>query len=312
MTVLDRLDPEFVEVVGRLPIYDLSELASARSIRMRRYVPAPESPLVSRMDAWVPVNDAQPDVLVRTFRPVVSDGPLPCLFWIQGGGFVLTAPDLDDKFCEELVIRHCCTVVSVSWRRAPEFPYPAASDDCYAGFAWAMDNASTLGIDSTRVAVGGASSGGGLAAGLALQVRDRHKYVIAHQLLFYPMLDDTNTTPSSFNVTDTSIWNRTKNEIAWRSYLGDAYGSSEVSPYAAPTRMENLSGVAPATILVGELDLFVDEDIVYAQRLIQAGVPTELHVYPAVPHGFDRMVPSAQISKQLVASRDQCLVRAFT
>ena len=177
--------------------------------------------------------------------------------------------------------------------------------------AWTIGNAAELRVDPQRVVIGGHSSGGGSAAGLALLVRDRGELSVVHQLLVYPMLDDTNSTPSSFMVTDREVWNRASNEIGWRGYLGENYGTADVSAYAAPTRMENLSGLAPSTVLTGELDLFVDEDILYAQRLMHANVPTELHVYPAAHHGFDRMVPSALVSQRFVADRDAALDRAF-
>ena len=126
------------------------------------------------------------------------------------------------------------------------------------------------------------------------------------------MLDDTNSTPFSHLVTDPQVWNRTSNEIGWRGYLGDTYGTDDVSPYAAPTRMENLAGLPPATVLTGELDLFVDEDIDYAQRLMRAGVPTELDVYRAAHHGFDRMVPQARVSQRFIADRDAALQFGFS
>jgi len=134
---------------------------------------------------------------------------------------------------------------------------------------------------------------------------------VAHQLLIYPMLDDTNTTPSSYEVTDPELWNREKNKLAWQYYLGPAYGTDEVSPYAAPTRMKDLAGLAPASILTGEFDLFVDEDVTYARRLSQAGTSTELHVYRGAHHGFDRQVPRAEVSQRFFADRDAILARAL-
>jgi len=131
-------------------------------------------------------------------------------------------------------------------------------------------------------------------------------------LLIYPMLDDTNSTPASHLVSDPKVWNRTSNEIGWRSYLGDTYGTEKVSPYAAPTRMKDLAALAPATMLTGELDLFVDENVQYAQRLMQSGVPTELHVYRAAHHGFDRMAPKAKVSQLFIADRDAALQYGFS
>lgn len=314
MPIMDRLDSELAEVVRQIPVLDLTDIPAAREALAELYAQinvAGPNPLVSTADHTAPGAPGQPDVMVRVFRPRDAEGVLPCLYWIQGGGYVLTAPDMDDQFCADIAERNRCAVVSVDWRRAPEAPFPAPAEDCYAGLAWTVRNASDLGIDPARVVVGGHSSGGGSAAGLALLVRDRGELSIAHQLLIYPMLDDTNSTPASHMVTDPQVWNRTSNEIGWRSYLGETYGTDDVSPYAAPTRMQDLSGLAPATVLTGELDLFVDEDVLYALRMMQAGVPTELHVYRAAHHGFDRMVPTAEVSQRFIADRDAALRHAF-
>lgn len=316
MPILSRLDPELAPVVAQIPILDLRDLDGARAALAAMYAQintaAPDA-AVTRTDHDAPGATGDPDVHLRIFRPAASAGQvLPCLYWIQGGGYVLTAPDMDDQWCEEIAHTHHCVVVSVDWRRAPETPFPGPAEDCYAGLAWTVRNAADLQVDPTRIVIGGHSSGGGSTAGLALLVRDRGEFTVAHQLLIYPMLDDTDSTPSSHLVTDPQVWNRTSNEIGWRSYLGDTYGTDRVSPYAAPTRMDDLAGLAPATVLTGELDLFVDEDVTYAQRLMHAGVPTELHVYPGAHHGFDRQVPTAAVSRRFYADRDAVLHRVFT
>jgi len=313
--IMDRLDPELRVVVDQVPALDLNDLPAARAALAELYAQintGGPNPRVTHSDHVAPGRDGNPDVMVRVFRPVDASGTMPCLYWTQGGGYVLTAPDMDDLFCEEIVDKHRCVVVSVDWRRAPEHPFPAPADDCYAGLAWTVSSAEELGVDASRIVIGGHSSGGGSTAGLALAVRDRGEFSIAHQLLIYPMLDDTNSTPASHLVTDPKVWNRTSNEIGWRGYLGDTNGTENVSPYAAPTRMKDLAGLPPATVLTGELDLFVDEDIEYAQRLMQAGVPTELHVYRAAHHGFDRMAPQAKISQRFIADRDAALQYGFS
>lgn len=201
--------------------------------------------------------------------------------------------------------------LSVAWRAAPEHPFPACADDCYAGLRHTITSAQEVGIDPSRVVIAGGSSGGGSAASLALRVRDDAEFTVAHQLLIYPMLDDTGTTPSSRQVTDPELWNRDLNELAWSAYLGDAYGTDDVSPYAAPTRMHDLTGSVPASILTAELDLFRDEDIAYALRLMAAEVPTELHVYPGAPHGFFRYAPEAGVSQRFFNDRNAILKRVF-
>jgi acetyl esterase/lipase len=313
MAVLHRVDPELRRVVEQMPRIDLADIPAARAALQAVFAAvdvAPPNPAVARSDRHVPGID-EADVHLRIFRPAGIEAVLPCVYWIQGGGYVLTAPDLDDQWCEDIAHRLHCTVISVGWRRAPEHPFPAASDDCFGGLSWAMTHADELRLDAQHVVVAGASSGGGAAAGLALRVRDQADFTIAGQVLLYPMLDDRNVTPSSRAVTDPELWSRSNNELAWRAYLGAAYGSDDVSPYGAPARMQDLRGVAPATMLTAELDLFVDENIEYAQRLMHADVPTELHVYPAANHGFDRLAPSAAVSRRLYADRDAAIRRAF-
>ena len=141
--------------------------------------------------------------------------------------------------------------------------------------------------------------------------RDRRELKVAFQLLIYPMIDDRNVTPASHAIKDARVWNRESNRLGWKAYLGRDGGGADVSPYAAASRASDLSGLPPAYIPVGALDLFIDENIEYAQRLIQAGVPTELHVYPGAFHGFDLFAPSAKVSKQFKADRDDALKRAL-
>jgi acetyl esterase/lipase len=173
---------------------------------------------------------------VRHYRPAGRHDVLPCLYWIHGGGHVLGQIEQDDLAMDHIVDAVGCAVVSVEWRRPPEHPFPAPMDDCYAGLAWTHRHAAELGVDPARIAIGGASSGGGSAAGLALLARDRGELPVRFQLLIYPMLDDRNVTPASQALTDPRVWNRASNLIGWRAYLGDAAGTGRVSPYAAPTR----------------------------------------------------------------------------
>jgi acetyl esterase/lipase len=219
---------------------------------------------------------------VRHYRPAGAHGVLPCLYWIHGGGHVLGQIEQDDLAMDHIVDTVGCAVVSVEWRRPPEHPFPAPMDDCYAGLAWTHRHAAELGVDPARIAVGGASSGGGSAAGLALLARDRGELPVGFQLLIYPMLDDRNVTPASRALTDPRVWNRASNLIGWAAYLA-----------------------------VGDLDLFIDEDIEYAQRLQQADVPTELHVYPGGTHAFDSYAPASALARRFAADRDEALRRAF-
>jgi acetyl esterase/lipase len=262
-------------------------------------------------DHQAPGLNGAPQVRVRLYRPADQPGQLPCLYWIHGGGHVLGQIEQDDLMMEHIVEAVGCAAVSVEWRRPPEHPFPAPMDDCYAGLKWTHANAAELGLDPGRIAVGGASSGGGSAAGLALLARDRGEVPVCFQLLVYPMLDDRNVTPASRAVTEPKVWNRQSNLIGWKSYVGDAVGTDQVSPYAAPTRADSLAGLPPAYLPVGDLDLFIDEDIEYAQRLQQADVPAELHVYPGGIHGFDLLAPASRLAQRFVRDRDEALRRAF-
>ncbi len=230
-------------------------------------------------DHLVPGPPGDPEVMVRVYTPEGLDSAAPGLYWIHGGGMVLGNVAMDDLKCKGVAADMGCVVASVEYRLAPEHPHPAPIEDCFAGLAWFASNAADLGVDPDRIAIGGASAGGGLAAALAIVARDRGVDLIYQQLIF-PMLDDRNITRSSHYVHHPKTWNRTANLAGWRALLGDALGTDGVSPYAAPARAEDLAGLAPAFIIVGELDLFVDECIDYAQRLTTAGVPTELHVFP--------------------------------
>jgi acetyl esterase/lipase len=317
MPIFDQIDPEIAPVIAAWPSQVLTNFADLQKARAEyheiflKLIAAPSDPRVAIRDVFTPPRDEHPPVRLRLFRPKGATGNLPCIYWTQGGGYIMTSPDLDDALCQDLALKHRCLVVSVEWRRAPEHPFPAASEDCYTGLSWVVRQAGELSVDSKRIVIAGSSSGGGSTASLALLVRDRAEFPIAHQMLIYPMLDDRNETPSAHLVTDGNVWNRAKNEFAWRAFLGHSYGTLEVSPYAAPSRMENLKGSIPTSILTAELDLFRDENILYAMRLMEAGVPTELYVYPRAPHGFDRLVPTAAVSQQFFADQDAILARVF-
>ncbi|HKV53446.1 MAG TPA: alpha/beta hydrolase [Candidatus Binataceae bacterium] len=318
MNFLDQLDPELRAVVQKLPTdrpLDLTEIPVARA-KMKKMVTALLAPLpavegVTSQDQFAPARQGDPAVRIRVYRPNEQPSKLPALYWIHGGGYVMGDIEQDDRLMKQLVKRIGCVAVSVDYRLAPEHPFPAPVEDCYAGLKWLYSHSGELGVDPSRIAIGGASGGGGLAAGLALMVRDRGEVPVAFQLLIYPMIDDRNVTPASHAITDPRMWNRESNRLGWRAYLGREGGGADVSPYAAASRATDLSKLPPAYIPVGALDLFVDENIEYAQRLVQAGVPTELHVYPGAFHGFDLFAPSARVSKQFKADRDDALKRAL-
>jgi acetyl esterase/lipase len=272
----------------------------------------PDNDRVVSEDRTVPGPDGN-DVPVRIYRPVDHDpsDPRHAIYWIHGGGMVLGDLDGSDPGCEAYVDQLGCVVVSVDYRLAPEHPHPAPVEDCYAGLQWTAANADALGIDPDRIAVVGASAGGGLAAGTCLLARDRGGPDLAFQGLVYPMLDDRNDSPSAREFTGILSWSHEHNAAGWGALLGDDAGGDDVSPYAAPARAEDLSGLPPTFIQVGDLEVFRDEDIDYAQRLMQAEVPTELHVYPGVFHAAEGFAPEADASVRMLRDQFAALARAL-
>jgi acetyl esterase/lipase len=264
---------------------------------------------VERTDYSVPSIDGGPDVTIRIHRPRDLAGPLSCIFSIHGGGYVLGSYEMDDVRLEKWCTEFGCVGVAVDYRLAPETPYPGPLNDCYAALRWIYDHRDDLGIDPSRIGIAGVSAGGGLAAGLALMARDRGEVALAFQLLIYPMLDDRQQTVSSR--WDTPVWNPQSNAFGWRSYLGDLYGTDSIPVTAAPARAEDLTGLPPTLLCVGSADGFCDEDIDFAQRLNQANVHTELHVYSGAPHGFETLIPDVEVSRRSRREITEWLERAL-
>ncbi|MFI6511977.1 alpha/beta hydrolase [Streptosporangium sp. NPDC050855] len=321
MTLHRNLDPGLAAAVreGRLPALDLGSVRVEDLPGMRLQMsealaamePLPRDERVTIEDRTVPGPDGDPDVRLRIYRPASPTGTIPALYWIHGGGMIFGQVEMEDPVLTEYVVALGCAVVSVNYRLAPEHPDPAPVEDCYAGLVWTAKNAAELGIDPARIAVGGISAGGGLAAGTVLLARDRGGPAVAFQLLICPMLDDRNVTPSSREFTDAVVWNRAANLLGWKALLGERAGGEDVSVYAAPARAADLSGLPPAYVDVGELEVFRDECAEYALRLAQAGVSTEFHLYPGAFHGFEGLVPEAEISRRAAAERVVALRRAL-
>jgi acetyl esterase/lipase len=284
------LDDEIAPALDSFPItanLSVDALPAMREARGLAFAGIELSDAVERRDHVV--ND-DPHVVVRVHRPRGVDGPLPCIYSMHGGGYILGSYDMDDARFDRQCVHFPCVGVSVEYRLAPETPYPGPLDDCYAGLRWTHEHAAELGIDPARIGISGVSAGGGLAAALALLARDRGEVPVAFQLLECPMLDDRQTTSSS-RLDGLPIWSRESNEFGWRCYLGERYGG-DVPAYAAPARATDLAGLPPGLVIVGGADGFRDEDIDYALRLNQAGVPTELHVLPGAPHGVQYFADS--------------------
>jgi acetyl esterase/lipase len=280
---------------------------------MRALKPKPMQPDadLSITELTVPGPTGAPDVSLRIFRSRGLTNRVPALFWIHGGGMIVGSPEQDDRrsaaFAKELGI----AVAAVRYRLAPEHPAPAPIEDAYAGLLGLVAHAGELGIDPTRIAIGGGSAGGGIAAGLALLAHDRGEVTPVFQLLVYPMLDDRTTLRPKVAGPKVHVWTRSSNRYGWKSYLGSALGGPDVSPYAAPARRDDLHGLPPAWIGVGTLDLFHDEDVEYARRLNAAGVPCELVTVPGAFHGFDAIFPDAPVSRDFFRPQVAALAAAL-
>jgi acetyl esterase/lipase len=265
--------------------------------------------------------EVPPDVEVRRHNLTAADGQVLPLTWYQpigertagaamlylhGGGMIAsleqTAP-VYDIAVRQYVSRSGVPALVVDYRVAPEHPHPTPVEDCYAALQWLHEHAAELDVDPTRLAVAGDSAGGGLAAGVALLARDRGGPRLALQLLIYPMLDDRTVVPDPQLRPEFLVWTYDDNVTGWGALLGAAAGGADVSPYAAPARAADLAGLPPAYIDVGDLDVFRDEDVDYARRLLAAGVPTELHVYPGCPHGFEVVAGDLEVSRRAIDDR---------
>jgi acetyl esterase/lipase len=299
------VDPELLSLLDTLPALELTE-------QLLPIIRAMDPPFVWESDVplaavdmskrSIPGPRGAPDVQVIVYRPTDHEPEMPGILHIHGGGYVIGNAASLEPVHRQLSFKTHCAIVSVDYRLAPETRAPGAVEDCYAALAWLHRVHQELGIDVRRIGVMGESAGGGLAAALALLARDRGEYRLSFQHLFYPMLDDrtcVDASPSPF--LGEFLWTRVNNAFGWSALLGVAPGSSGVSPYAAPARAAELKGLPPTYLATGALDLFVEENLDYSRRLLRAGVPVELHVYPGAYHGFD-WARDARVAKQ--ARRD--------
>jgi acetyl esterase/lipase len=292
------LDPEIAEALKAIPKmgdFRLDQIPQIRAQRAAAMPPVELSDNLERTDHRVSGPPGAPDILLRVHRPKGATGLLPCVYWMHGGGYVFGTYEMDDLRFDRWCQNYNCVGVSVEYRLAPETPYPGPVEDAYAGLKWVYQNAAPLGVDRDRIGIGGPSAGGGLAAGLGLLTRDRGEVPFTFQLLIYPMIDDRLVTRSSS--WEVPIWSPGANRTGWAAYLGPLAGGN-VPIYAAAARATDLSGLPPTLIMVGALDGFLDEDVDYAMRLTYAGVPTELHVFPGAPHGFDGIMPGTALARR--------------
>jgi triacylglycerol lipase len=304
------VDPELAGLLDLWPDFALSA-ETLPAIRARA-LPRPPQPSVDvRFDrAAAPGRDGAPDVPLWIYRANGATGPLPTIMHLHGGGYVAgKASELEDMH-RALAAELHCAIVSADYRLAPETHFPGNVEDGYAALDWVMREAGAWGLDAARVGVMGESAGGGLAAALALLTRDRGEHALAFQHLIYPMIDDRTCTGEPHPTAGQFLWNREKNVFGWSALLGQAPGGDDVSPYAAAARASDVSGLPPTYIATGALDLFLEEDVEYARRLLRAGVPTELHVYPGAFHAFN-IVPDARVAQAARRDSREALRRAL-
>jgi acetyl esterase/lipase len=310
------VDPELAPALDVLPPFHtlgpdtLASLRETVAAGARLQVETIDAAAVVVSEAFIPPSGGQPPVRLFLYRPKAAAAALPALLHIHGGGMVMGLPQMRHGGLVEIVRDLGCLVASVDYRLAPEHPFPAGLDDAYAALAWLHRQAEGLGVDRRRIAVGGESAGGGIAAGLALLARDRGELPIVAQMLTYPMLDDRTLGRALAPHAGAFVWGPEANRFGWTSLLGGAPGREDVSPYAAPARCDRLEGLPPTFIGVGALDLFLDEDLDFAGRLARAGVAVDAHVYAGAFHGFDA-VASAAVAQAFRADWRRSLRRAF-
>ena len=304
-------DPELAAVVELIPMGDFSDVVAAREQLIGMLAPfndGVDTTGVTVTDDTVDTDDGP--VAVRVYAPHAPPpaGGRPALLDIHGGGFAVGSIEMEHAFATHLARDVGAVVVTPEYRLAPEHPYPAGLDDCAATLAWMHERADALGVDRTRVAVGGQSAGGGLAAALALRARDDGGPSICFQFLGIPELDHRLGTASMRAFVDTPMWNLASAERSWAYYLGPDI--TEVSPYASPAIAEDLRGLPPAYVTTMEFDPLRDEGITYAMRMMDAGVSVELHSYPGTFHG-SALVTTAVVSRRADAELTEVLRRAL-
>lgn len=286
MTTRYLVDPELLPVLDAFPpmILSAETLPMIRSAipQMMAARPLPDLPVSSNV-INIPSGDGGRDIRCLLIQPRSSGTNMPAILHFHGGGHVLGVPEMDQPQLMRWAAELGCLVLSVDYRLAPETPFPGPMDDAYAALRWLNVQCDALGINPDRIAVSGGSAGGAMAACLCLMARDRGEYKIAFQHLEAPRLDDRLAAPEDANpFTGEFVWTRANSAFCRDAYLG----KNTAHPYGSAARATSLSDLPPAYIAVGSLDLFVDECLAYTARLVRAGVPVELIVYPGCFHGF--------------------------
>ncbi|HYE10851.1 MAG TPA: alpha/beta hydrolase [Patescibacteria group bacterium] len=251
------------------------------------------------VEQWIPREDGS-KMRICIFKPLEPKANVPGILWLHGGGYALGTPERALGMAKRFIEVSNCIVVAPDYRLSVEASYPAALEDSYATLLWMKSHANELGIRGNQLMVGGDSAGGGLTAALTLYSRDKGEIAIAFQMPLYPMLDDRMTSESSKD-NDAPVWNSKSNFNAWKLYLGELFGMSNVPCYAAPARAEDYSNLPPTATFVGSLEPFRDETIQYVENLKKAGVPVDFEIYEGCYHAFEQMCPKAEVSKKAIS-----------
>lgn len=307
MSTQRAIDTELAAVLAAAPrtrygAFDLDDIPGTRAA-MRATVEKmtagiTPNPTVSVSDLLVPRPEGS-DLVVRLHRPQSATTPAPVVLWFHSGGQILVRADEDDLYLSELAKELSAVVAAVDYRLAPEHQAPAAAEDGLSAYQYLLDHASDLGIDTARIAIAGASGGGAPALATAYMVRDRGLAAPRVMTLLYPMIDDRNTSESSRAITDVGVWDRPANVLAWSAVLGDRVGAEDLSPYAAPARQTDLSGLPTTFVALAEHDVLRDEGLDLATRLLRAGVQTEIHHYAGTFHAWDRFAQDSALAQEL-------------
>ena len=285
---MSKVHPELQNALRKTPSLDYSRKNLWFIRLLISSLPTPKAPKdVTIKNIKIDNKDNSAKIKLRVYQPVNRTNPAPVLIWMHGGGYIIGKPEMEDAICIQFVRELGISIVSVDYRLAPKHPFPAGLEDCYSALIWAKENANEWGFDTSRMAVGGTSAGGGLAASLAQLAYDRKEVSLNFQLLTYPMLDDRTVLRTDIDDSNSPTWSQKKNKFGWESYLGKEYGAETPPKYAVPARRSDLSGLPKAWIGVGTLDIFFDEDTAYAQRLKEMGIACDLEIVQNAFHGFD-------------------------
>jgi acetyl esterase/lipase len=241
-----KIHPELQQIAKNSPKINFNETTVWLINFIMSSVPAPKTPQdIFVENISIRSQDERTKIRLRIYKPKSVATPTPILIWLHGGGYVIGNPEMDDPKCAELVPELGISIVSVDYRRAPKHPFPAGLEDGYSAMKWVMSHSQQLGVDVNRLAIGGESSGGGLAAALVQLAHDQQEIKPVFQLLVYPMLDDRTVLRTDIDDNNNVTWSQKSNRFGWRSYLGKQCGAEDVPIYSVPARRNDLSGLPP-------------------------------------------------------------------